>query len=457
MTELTPAMVVRELDKYIVGQKEAKKAIAIALCTRERRKKVPEEMRREIVPRNILMIGPTGVGKTEIARRVAGLLDAPFVKVEATRFTEVGYVGRDADSIIGELVEASFMRVYERRLKEVEARAEKLANEKLVSYVCQQLAPVTPRRVRSRIAAAGQGTVEGVRRRGPDRRLVSKLLQTSKLDDQMVEIEVSDEAYAYDPGFVADYGYYDDYADGYMDYRERHSHRRKRKVSIKEARRILKRAEANKLLDMNLVVDEAIHHAEESGVVFIDELDKLIGPKVEVGRDISGEGVQRDLLPLLEGTTVMTRFGPVKTDHILYVAAGAFHQSKPSELIAELQGRLPIRVELSRLVQEDMERILTEPANALTKQYQALMSAEGVELEFTADGVREIARYAVLMNERTENIGARRLSTVMEKVLEDLSFAASERKGEKVVVDAVYVRDRVARLVKDEDLSRYIL
>jgi len=457
MTELTPAVVVRELDRYIVGQREAKKAIAIALCTRERRKKVPDEMRREIVPRNILMIGPTGVGKTEIARRVAGLLDAPFVKVEATKFTEVGYVGRDADSIIGELVEASFMHIYERRLKEVETKAERLANEKLVGYVCRQLAPVPPERVRSKMAAVGSGAGQAVQRRGPDRRLVSKLLQTSKLDDQMVEIEAGDEAYAFDAGFAADYGYYDDYGDGYGDYRERHSRRRKRKVSIKEARRILTRAEANKLLDMNQVVDEAVRHAEESGVVFIDELDKLIGPKVEVGRDISGEGVQRDLLPLLEGATVMTRFGPVKTDHILYVAAGAFRQSNPSELIAELQGRLPIRVELSRLAQEDMERILTEPANALTKQYRALMAAEGVELEFTADGIKEIARYAVLMNERTENIGARRLSTIMEKVLEDLSFTASERKGEKVVVDAAYVRDRVARLVKDEDLSRYIL
>lgn len=457
MTELTPTAVVRELDRYIVGQKEAKKAIAIALCTRERRKKVPDEMRREIVPRNILMIGPTGVGKTEIARRVAGLLDAPFVKVEATKFTEVGYVGRDADSIIGELVEASFMRVYERRLKDVETKAEKLANEKLVGYVCQQLVPVPPRHVRSKMAAVNSGADRAVRRRGPDRRLVSKLLQTSKLDDQMVEIEVSDEAYAFDASFAADCGYYDDHGDIYGDYRDRRSHRRKRKVSIKEARRILTRTEANKLLDMNQIVDEAVHHVEDSGVVFIDEIDKLIGPKVEVGRDISGEGVQRDLLSLLEGTTVMTRFGPVKTDHILYVAAGAFHQSKPSELIAELQGRLPIRVELSRLSQDDMDRILTEPANALTKQYQALMAAEGVELEFTADGVREIARYAVLMNERTENIGARRLSTIMEKVLEDLSFTASERKGEKVVVDAAFVRDRVARLVKDEDLSRYIL
>ncbi|MEW6142406.1 MAG: ATP-dependent protease ATPase subunit HslU [Chloroflexota bacterium] len=458
MTELTPAMVVRELDRYIVGQKEAKKAVAIALCTRERRKKVPDDMRREIIPKNILMIGPTGVGKTEIARRVAGLLNAPFVKVEATKFTEVGYVGRDADSIIGELVESSFMRVYERRLKEVETKAETLANEKLVRYVCQQLAPESPKRARVKIAGVSSGAGRTVPRRGPDRRLVAKLLETSKLDDQMVEIEVSDEAYTFDTSFATDYSYYyDDYADGYGDPRFHRSRSQKRKVSIKEARRILKRVEANKLLDINQVVDEAVHHTEENGVVFIDELDKLIGPKVEVGRDISGEGVQRDLLPLLEGTTVMTRFGPVKTDHILYVAAGAFHQSKPSELIAELQGRLPIRVELSRLALEDLERILTEPANALTKQYQALMAAEGVELEFAADGIREIAHYAVLMNERAENIGARRLSTVMEKVLEDLSFTASERRGEKVVVDAVYVRDRVARLVKDEDLSRYIL
>lgn len=459
MTELTPAMVVRELDRYVVGQKEAKRAVAIALCTRERRKKVPDDMRREIVPKNILMIGPTGVGKTEIARRVAGLLDAPFVKVEATKFTEVGYVGRDVDSIIGELVETSFMRVYERRLKEVEAKAETLANEKLVKYVCQQLAPESQKRVRVKVGEAGTAGRPPAGRRGIDRRLVAKLLETSKLDDQMVEIEVSEEAYVFDGGLAADYGYYNDgdEADGYGEFRSHRSRSQKRKVSIKEARRILKRVEANKLLDMNQVVEEAVHQAEENGVVFIDELDKLIGPKVEVGRDISGEGVQRDLLPLLEGTSVMTRFGPVKTDHILYITAGAFHQHKPSELIAELQGRLPIRVELSRLTQEDMERILTEPANALTRQYRALMAAEGVELEFSPDGIKEIARYAVLMNERMENIGARRLSTVMEKVLEDINFTASEHRGEKVVVDADYVRERVARLVKDEDLSRYIL
>jgi ATP-dependent HslUV protease ATP-binding subunit HslU len=448
MTELTPAAVVRELDRYIIGQKEAKKAVAIALCTRERRKKVPEDMRREIIPRNILMIGPTGVGKTEIARRVAGLLDAPFIKVEATRFTEVGYVGRDADSIISELVETSFMKLYERRLKEVEARAEKLANEKLAGYVSRQMT-AAKKRVKSRVAKAGAADETA----GQDHRVLSRMLQTRKLDDQMVEIEVGDEAYIFEP-VAGDYGYYE---EDYPSYRDRHPRRRRRKVSVKEARRILTRDEANKLLDINQVVEEAVTSTEENGVVFIDELDKLIGPKVEVGRDVSGEGVQRDLLPLLEGTTVMTRFGPVKTDHVLYVTAGAFHQRKPSELIAELQGRLPIRVELSSLTRDDLERILTEPANALTKQYRALMAAEGIDLDFTPEGVGEIARYAVLMNERAENIGARRLATIIEKVLEDLSFSAPERKGEKVTVDAGYVRERVARLVKDEDLSRYIL
>jgi len=462
MSELTPAAVVAELDKYIVGQAEAKRAVAIALCSRERRKRVHAEMQSDIVPKNIIMIGPTGVGKTEIARRVARLVDAPFVKVEATKFTEVGYVGRDVDSIIGELVETAFMKVYDARLKEVEGKAEELANEKLVGYVCQQMNPAKQRGPKVRIAAtASTGTVKRVRSGIPSRRAVAKLLASKQLDEQLVEIDLTDEtdsAYGMSVGYGLDVDEYGESLGDFVDdMRAAKARRRRRKVSVKEARRILTRAEANKLIDVNQIVDDAVKQTEESAVVFIDELDKLIGPKVEVGRDVSGEGVQRDLLPLLEGTSVMTRFGPVKTDHILYISAGAFYANKPSDLIAELQGRLPIRVELSRLSQEDLQRILTEPKNALTKQYAALMATEGVELEFTVEGIKEIARLAALMNERAENIGARRLNTITEKVLEEISFSAPERRGQKVVVDPVYVRQHVLKLIRDEDLSRYIL
>lgn len=462
MGHLTPKAIVRELDKYVVGQQEAKRSVAIALCNRERRKKLPQEMRDEVVPKNILMIGPTGVGKTEIARRLAAIVNAPFLKVEATKFTEVGYVGRDVESIIHDLVEASANRVYHERLKEIESEAQKLATQRIVGYLYQQL------RQRSK-QAVGQQAPNVILERAPlevgrasamSRQRLTKLLLSQQLEEQFVEIEVDDDVEG-KVSLIAPRLEVDLEDEKYFD--ESHcsvsSHvvQRKRKVRVKEARRILTREEANKLLDFDQVADQAIKRAEENGVVFIDEIDKLCGPKVDIGRDVSGEGVQRDLLPLLEGTMVITRYGVMKTEHMLFIAAGTFSQNKPSELIPELQGRFPLRVELSSLSQNDMKRILLEPRNSLTRQYQALLNTEGVTLSFTEDGVDEIARLAALMNERSENIGARRLYTIMEKLLEDLSFTASERKGEQVVVDAKYVWQQVGGLIKDENLSRYIL
>jgi ATP-dependent HslUV protease ATP-binding subunit HslU len=464
---LTPKNIVQELDKYIIGQQEAKKAVAIALCNRERRRKLPPQIRSDVIPKNILMIGPTGVGKTEIARRLAAMIDAPFVKVEATKFTEVGYVGRDVESIIHDLIEVSASNIYHEELKQIESNAENLATERLVGYLCQQLAQ------RGKQAAEkGQqvpGSVSKASKHSPvwqgggratvTRGRLTKLLASHKLEDQFVEIEVGDSELTvslFDPRLDTDLEDDNLFNEMYKNVRSQNG-QRKRKVRVKEARRILTREEANKLLDFDQVVEQAVNKVEEDGLVFIDEIDKLCGPKMDMGRDVSGEGVQRDLLPLLEGTTVMTRYGPVKTDHILFVAAGTFSQNKPSELIPELQGRFPLRVELSPLSQHDLEMILVEPRNSLTKQYEALLATEGVTLTFTEDGIREIARLAVLMNERTENIGARRLFTIIERLVEDLSFTASERRGEQVTIDASYVLQQVGSLIRDENLSRYIL
>lgn len=464
MTALTPQSIVQELDKYIIGQEEAKRAVAIALCTRERRKRLTPELSQEVMPKNILMIGPTGIGKTEIARRISFMINAPFIKVEATKFTEVGYVGRDVDSIISELVESSIIKVYEDKVKEVEGKAEKIANEKLAHYLCRQLDKrKRGQRVRGQLSMGNLHQVKKAKGSAIlSQKMVAKLLVNHQLDDQVVEIEIKDRPEMLDP--VDEFSYYEDsprmrdYFGNFIDNLKNHGkYHRKRLVSVKEARRILTRSEASKLLDYGQVVEEAINRAEESGVVFIDELDKLVSPKIEVGRDISGEGVQRDLLPILEGTTVMTRYGPVKTDHILFITAGSFYQNKPSDLIPELQGRLPLRVELKPLDQRHLERILTEPRNALTKQYQALLATEGVELVFSQDGIEEIARLARLMNERIENIGARRLNTIMEKVLEEINFLAPEKTGERVIINSAYVRQHVGDLVQDEDLSRYIL
>ncbi|MFQ5826201.1 MAG: ATP-dependent protease ATPase subunit HslU [Dehalococcoidia bacterium] len=462
MNQLTPQAIVRELDRYIVGQKEAKRAVAIALRNRERRRKLSPEVRQEIAPKNILMIGPTGVGKTEIARRMAAIIDAPLIKVEATKFTEVGYVGRDVDSIISDLVEASVMNVYDNKVREVEARAENLATEKILDYLCKQLPPGGAPRTPARESGALTARRARIRKRAsPSRKYMAQLLQSHQLDEQIIEIEVGSETEGM--AMAAELplrGSADEPGDGLGDFvdqlKDRGEYRRSRKVRVKEARRILAREEANKLIDFDQMVDESVERAEESGVIFIDELDKLAGPRVEVGRDVSGEGVQRDLLPIVEGTAVMTRFGPVKTDHMLFIAAGAFYQSRPSDLIPELQGRFPLRVEMEPLTREDMERILVEPQSALTKQYQSLLKTEGLELTFTPEGVRELARLACLMNERLENIGARRLHTIMEKVLEEINFSAPERKGE-VVIDAEYISQQIGNLVQDEDLSRYIL
>ena len=468
MGDLVPKSIVGELDKYIVGQEEAKRAVAIALCNRERRRKLSPEMRQEVIPKNILMIGSTGVGKTEIARRLAAIVNAPFLKVEATKFTEVGYVGRDVESIIHDLVEVSVNKVYHEELKEIENKAKRLATERIVGYLCRQLgkrkrAVAKSQQVLSGISKAAGKTTIGAgdgRASTTTRRRVTELLRNQQLEEQFIEIEVGDGVA--EMGSIIESPTEIDWEEGdpfnefYGGLRS-HVGQRKRKVRVKEARRILIREDANKLLDFDQVLEQAIDRVEENGLVFIDELDKLIGPKVDVGRDVSGEGVQRDLLPLLEGTTVMTRHGPVKTEHILFIAAGTFSQNKPSEVIPELQGRFPLRVELSPLSQHDLERILTEPDNSLIKQYQALLATEGIDLVFTEDGVREIARLVVLMNERSDNIGARRLYTIMEKLLEDLSFAASDRRGEQVVVDANYVFQQVGGLIKDENLSRYIL
>ncbi len=460
MADLTPKRIAEALDKYIVGQAPAKRALAIAMRNRERRRRLHGDMKRDVMPKNILLIGPTGVGKTELARRLALLADAPFIKVEATKFTEVGYVGRDVESIISDQLEAAVMMVYDKKMREVESKAEKLATEKLLDYLCEQL-PHTAQRVVAKgqlSLFSGEEARPGRRfvRKGSSRQTVARMLYKHKLEDQVVEIEVNQESRheMMGVGSESDDSSWEQFVDSFRSYGEHKTHRR---VRVREARRILIREEANRLIDFEDVIEEAVLQSQENGVVFIDELDKLCGPRVEMGRDVSGEGVQRDLLPLVEGTTAMTRFGPVKTDHILFVAAGTFYQNKPSDLIPELQGRFPLRVELSPLSRQDMERILVEPQNSLTKQYQALLETEGVELEFTPDGVSEIALVAEEMNRRLENIGARRLYTIMEQVLEEISFSAPERKGEKVAVDAAFVQGHLGDLIRDEDLSRYIL
>ncbi len=477
MENLTPQQVVAELDRYIVGQAAAKKAVAIALRNRYRRQQLSPELRRDVIPKNILMIGPTGVGKTEIARRVAQLVDAPFVKVEATKFTEAGYVGRDVESIVFDLVEAAIDLVHDQRLAQVQDKAEGLAKERLIGYLVQQM---NGQRAPQRRAAARR---RGGRRNGGapeptqldaavartdehpapayERSRLVDMLEKSQLDDTLVEIELSNDQLGYNaflempPGLSPDEidETFDNFARQYQSFPQK----RVRRVSVKEARRLLTREEANKLVDFDEVIDQAIERVEQSGVVFIDEMDKIAGPRVEVGADVSGEGVQRDLLPIVEGSVVMTRYGPVKTDHILFIGAGAFYQSKPSDLIPELQGRFPIRVELTSLGRDDFRRILGDTDSSLIKQYQALLRTEGVDLIFTDDAVGAIADIAYRVNESTENIGARRLQTVLERVLEDVSFRAPEYAGQTITIDGAYVQDRMKDLVVNDDLARYIL
>ncbi len=490
LANLTPPQIVLELDKYIIGQKEAKRAVAIALRNRYRRQQLSAEMRDEIAPKNIMMIGPTGVGKTEIARRMAKLIDAPFIKVEATKFTEVGYVGRDVDSIVRDLVEVSVSMVHDEKLRELRPQAEGAATEKLVGYLVQQLyykdkdkkknARLARLSEAELVVAGGETkrettdepevetgeekrpvlTPEEMRVLQRRRRRVENMLRQNKLEDQTVEIDLdSDEPFTGMIEFVAGLNT-DEPGDNFQDFMDNLgslTRRRSRRVPVKEARRILTNEEANKLIDFDGVVDASVERAEQLGVVFLDEIDKIVGNGNESGPDVSGEGVQRDLLPIVEGSSVMTRYGPVKTDHILFVAAGAFHNAKPSDLIPELQGRFPLRVELASLEQEDLKEILTKPENALTKQYVALLGTEKVTLHFDESGLDEIAHIASDVNQKTEDIGARRLHTIMERVLEEISFSAAEHPDETITIDRQYVLDRVGDLVEDEDLSNYIL
>ncbi len=443
--ELTPKQIVAELDKYIVGQKKAKKAVAIALRNRWRRSKLPEELRDEVIPKNILMIGPTGVGKTEIARRLANLVGAPFIKVEATKFTEVGYVGRDVESIIRELAEASFKMVKAEKMEEVQEKARQLAEERILDYL-------VPRKIKR------YGTLETFEEeKSPAREKFREMLRKGELDDRIVEIEVEEKPISVVGGVIA---------PGMEDIENQlkdlfsslaPTKKKRRKMSVKEAMKLLQQQEAEKLIDMDEVASEAVYRAENYGIVFIDEIDKVAGKSSGSGPDVSREGVQRDLLPIVEGTTVSTKYGPIKTDHILFIAAGAFHVAKPSDLIPELQGRFPIRVELQALTKEDFVKILTQPKNALIKQYKALMATEGVELEFTDEAIETIAEIAEEVNEKTENIGARRLHTILERIMEDFSFEAPDLKGQHIIIDETLVRSKLQDVVQNEDLTRYIL
>ncbi len=459
MAELTPQEIVAELDRYVIGQQSAKKALAVALRNRYRRRHLAPEIAAEVMPKNILMIGPTGVGKTELARRLARLHDAPFIKVEATKFTEVGYVGRDVESIVRDLLEAAINLEHESRQEEVKQRAEELAEERIVEALLSQSVPELVAKARTAAAELAKREQAQLRRR---RKALAAALSANKLDEQVIEIETeAEDAFPPIMEFIstANPEELSDSIQDFVSHVAQHQQRKRSKqMSVREARRLLTAEESNKLINWDAVIDAATSRVEEAGIVFLDEIDKIARPAGhETTVDISGEGVQRDLLPLIEGSTVMTRYGPVRTEHILFICAGSFHHAKPSDLIPELQGRLPLRVELETLTEESFVRILMQPDNALTKQYQALMGVEGVELDFTDDGLREIAHVAVQANDRLENIGARRLHTVVERVLEELSFDASNRKGQAVTVDREYVLARLADLVKDEDLGKYIL
>jgi len=442
--ELTPRKIVEELDKYIIGQKNAKRAVAIAIRNRWRRQQLSDELREEVLPKNIIMIGPTGVGKTEIARRMAALVKAPFLKVEASKYTEVGYHGRDVESMIRDITEIGVNMVKSEMIQNVQEKAEKMAEERLLDL----LLPPVPK-------STEPSNVEAEEQRLSTREKFRKKLQDGELANRIVEITTHEKPYVLQ-GIVAGV---EEIGMDFQNMLEKviPPRAQARKVSVAEAKRILTQDEAEKLIDKEKVMHEAIRRTELFGIIFIDEIDKIAGREGTHGPDVSREGVQRDLLPIVDGTTVNTRYGMVKTDRILFVAAGAFHVSKPSDLIPELQGRFPIRVELEDLGKEEFLRILTEPKNALIKQYKALLETEGIKVQFENDAIEAIADIAVQVNKRTQNIGARRLHTVMEKLVEDASFNAPDMDGVEVVIDAKYVQDKLQAIAKDEDLSRYIL
>ena len=442
LDELTPREIVEQLDKHVISQDDAKRAVAIALRNRIRRQRLDPEMAEEVLPKNILMMGPTGVGKTEVARRLARLSNSPFVKIEATKFTEVGYVGRDVDSMIRDLIEMAIEMIREQKVEMVAERAERNAEDRLLEILM-------PSQKSHGIDDPDDSTAR-------TREKLRKQLRAGKLDDRMVEIETKGRGNPIE--IITNQGVEE------MDINIKEmlpnifgGQTQRRKMSVLDALEVLAQEEEQKLIDHEQITRQAVERTEQAGIVFLDEMDKIAGREGGRGPEVSREGVQRDLLPIVEGTTVNTRHGMIRTDHILFVAAGAFHVTKPSDMIPELQGRFPIRVELKPLTKDDFVRILTEPKNALTKQYTALLDTEGVELAFTDDAVEEIAQTAMLVNEQTENIGARRLHTVMEKVLDKISFEAPDMKEKSVRIDSAYVRDQLSTIVKDQDLSRYIL
>ncbi|WP_088033730.1 ATP-dependent protease ATPase subunit HslU [Evansella clarkii] len=462
---LTPRQIVEKLDQYIVGQTKAKKSVAVALRNRYRRSQLTEDLREEITPKNILLIGPTGVGKTEIARRLAKLTGAPFVKVEATKFTEVGYVGRDVESMVRDLVETSVRLVKEEKMNKVKTQAEENANQRLVELIVPKKAKESNYRNPFEMLfqgnqAAEQPDPEEARQEESvrdKRRRVAQQLRAGELEDNIITVEVDEQQSnlldMFQGSGMEQMGMnMQEMLGGMMPKRKK-----RRKMKVKEARKVLTVDEAQKLIDMDEVNQEAVSKAEQLGIIFIDEIDKVAGKSQQQTADVSREGVQRDILPIVEGSTVITKYGPVKTDHVLFVAAGAFHFSKPSDLIPELQGRFPIRVELSSLTVDDFVKILVDPDNALVKQYQALLEIEGIKLKFSDDAIYEIASIATEVNDETENIGARRLHTILEKLLEDLSYEASEVTLEEIVITKEYVKEKLQDVVKNRDLSQYIL